>query len=72
MKYAVDRIEDEIAVCEDETGKFTEFNIKTLYDGIKEGDHFTFDDNKKAYFLAEDTKKAREYVIKLQNDLFES
>lgn len=72
MKYTVDRLEENKVICEKEDGSFTEFKIESLYDGIKEGDIFTFDSDNKAVFLNEDTKKAKEFVIKLQNDLFES
>lgn len=37
MRYTVDRIEGDIAVCEDDNRKMTEIPIKELPEGVKEG-----------------------------------
>lgn len=70
MKYIVDRIEDNIAVCETIEKEKITFEIDKLYKGVKEGDFFEFV-NGKCVFLENDTKEARKKNIILQNNLFD-
>lgn len=70
MKYIVDRIENNIAVCETEDKKHENFPIKKLFKGIKEGDFFELTASG-CIFLKEETELARKRNIALQNSLFE-
>ena len=45
MKYVIDRIEGETAVCEREDRVMEEFPLILLYEGAKPGDHFQKDEN---------------------------
>ncbi len=70
MRYIVDRIEDNVVVCETVEKVKKTFFLDELYSGIKEGDHFEFIDDK-CVFLSEDTNAARNKNIILQRNLFE-
>ncbi|MBP3441365.1 MAG: DUF3006 domain-containing protein [Clostridia bacterium] len=58
MKYTVDRIEETIAVCEDENGNFVNFYTDKLPSGLREGDIFQID-NGEAVILKEETEERR-------------
>lgn len=69
MKYSVDRIEDGIAVCEDENGKSVNFEVAGLPKGIKEGDLFSVTDDK-FEILTEETSDRRKKMAELQKSIF--
>ena len=66
MKYVVDRIEGEFAVCEDERGRMVDIKLSALPAGIKEGASFAMnggvatliDDSDKRRRIEEKMKKA--------------
>lgn len=58
MKLTVDRIEEKIAVCEEEeTGKMLEINLEELPTGTKEGSIISKRDG--TYYLEEEEEKKR-------------
>lgn len=57
MKLIVDRIEEKIAVCEEETGKMLEINLEELPTGTKEGSIISKRDG--TYYLEEEEEKKR-------------
>lgn len=64
MKWIVDRIENDFAVCETDNGEMTDININALPKGIKEGDviNVSVDET--------ETEKRKENIDKLMNSLF--
>lgn len=66
---SVDRIEENIAVCYDESNIKQEIDIFFLPSDIKEGDIITRI-NGRFVIDKEATKKKRDEVIKLQNNLW--
>lgn len=69
MKYSVDRIEENIAVCEDENSAFENFALDTLPEGIMEGDMFEIVDGV-AILLADETQDRKKKLASLQKSLF--
>lgn len=62
MKYAVDRIESGIAICENlETREIVEISITELPEGVKEGDILK---KEVSYILDTEEKKSREDIIR--------
>ena len=62
MKYAIDRIEENIAILEDiNTKEKIEINITELPKGIKEGSILVFKDNK--YIIDEKEEENRRKII---------
>lgn len=60
MRYVVDRIEEDFAVCEnEETGEMEEIDIFYLPDGVEEGDIIIYDEDFDEYYLDYDEKKIR-------------
>ena len=57
MKLTVDRIEEKIAVCEEENGKLLEINLEELPTGTKEGSIISKRDG--TYYLEEEEEKKR-------------
>ena len=57
MKLTVDRIEEKIAVCEEENGKMLEINLEELPTGTKEGSIISKRDG--TYYLEEEEEKKR-------------
>ena len=57
MKLTVDRIEEMIAVCEEENGKMLEINLEELPTGTKEGSIISKRDG--TYYLEEEEEKKR-------------
>lgn len=64
MKWIIDRIENNIAVCELENGELLDVKISALPKGIKEGDviKLSVDDT--------ETNERKERIDKLMNSLF--
>lgn len=73
MRYVVDRIEEDIAVCEnEETGEMEELDIFYLPDGIEEGDIIIYDEDIDEYYLDYEEKKIRRARIEdRMEDLWE-
>ena len=69
MKYSVDRIEERIAVCEDENGESVSFEIANLPEGIKEGDLFLITDGK-TEILHDETAEKKKRMADLQKSIF--
>ena len=60
MRYVVDRIEEDFAVCEnEETGEMEEIDIFFLPDGLEEGDILVYDEDLDEYYIDYDEKKIR-------------
>lgn len=64
MKWIVDRIENDIAVCELENGEFIDVNIKALPKNIHEGDVINLSIDKN------ETADRKDKIDKLMNNLF--
>ncbi len=69
MKYSVDRIEDGIAVCEDEFGNFEKFTIADLPIDIAEGDMFSLCDGE-FKSLEDETAIRKKKIAALQKSIF--
>lgn len=64
MRYVIDRIEEEIAVCEnEETGEMEQIDVFYLPDGVEEGDIIIYDEDFDEYYLDYDEKKIRKARI---------
>lgn len=64
MRYVIDRIEEDIVVCEnEETGEFEEIDIFYLPDEIQEGDIVIYDEELDEYYIDYDEKKLRKARI---------
>lgn len=69
MKYIVDRIESDIAVCEDEKLSIVNIPLSVLPKGAKEGSVMLFKDG--AYSLSlKDEEERRNKLFNLMEDLF--
>lgn len=64
MKWIIDRIENDIAVCEIENGEMIDIKASALPNGIKEGDviNLSVDET--------ETNERKERIDKLMNSLF--
>lgn len=69
MKYSVDRIEEDFAVCEDENGVFENLELSVLPENIKEGDILLQAGNGFSV-LADETEEHRQRLAKLQKSIF--
>lgn len=69
MKYSVDRIEEGIAVCEDENGESVNFEITKLPEEIKEGDLFLVTEDK-IEILPDETADRKKRIADLQKSIF--
>jgi hypothetical protein len=68
MKYIVDRIESEYAICEAEDRSMTDIPICDLPSGIKEGDHIGLDGGIYSILPTDYDRKKR--VKSLMDDLW--
>ena len=60
MRYIIDRIEEDFAVCEnEETGEMEEIDVFLLPDGLDEGDILIYDEDLDEYYLDYEEKKLR-------------
>ena len=60
MRYIIDRIEDDIVICENEdTGEMEELDIFFMPDGIEEGDILIYDEDLDEYYIDYEEKKLR-------------
>lgn len=64
MKWIIDRIENDIAVCELPNGKTVDIDISALPLGVKEGDVLTVSVDKA------ETGERKEKIDRLMNSLF--
>lgn len=70
-KLSVDRIEDNIAVCEGDDGGFFQIEIENLPKGCKEGDIILYDDTNNVYLYdKEETENRKENLYNLTKKLF--
>lgn len=69
MKYIVDRIEGDYAVCEAEDQSMVSVHLSMVPDNIKEGDHIVF--NNGVYKKAQKDQKIRERIGNLMEDLWD-
>lgn len=65
----MDRIENDIAVCEDESGEGVNFEIAKLPGEIKEGDLFSVTGDK-IEILPDETAERRKKMAELQKNIF--
>ena len=64
MRYVVDRIEEEFAICENEdSGEMEEIDIFFLPDDLEEGDILVYDEDLDEYYIDYDEKKIRKARI---------
>ena len=60
MRYVIDRIEEDVVVCEnEETGEMEELDMFFMPDGIEEGDIVIYDEELDEYYIDADEKKLR-------------
>lgn len=60
MRYVVDRLEEEFAVCEnEETGEMEDIDMFYLPDDLEEGDILIYDEDLDEYYIDYDEKKLR-------------
>ena len=70
MKYIVDRIEGNLAVCEAENMTFTVISLADLPQGTHEGSVVIFKNG--SYSLDEETEqKRRDRILELQDGIFD-
>ena len=69
-KYALDRIEEGIAVCESEAGETLHVRVGMLPDGVREGSLLSFADGQWTLLEAE-TAQVRHELFMLQESLFD-
>ncbi len=70
MKISIDRFEGKIAVCEMENGETMEIEKSRLPKGTKAGDVLVVD-GETITIDPEETKRRKEQIEKLVNDLFD-
>jgi len=71
MKYlSIDRIDNELAICEDELGEKHEISISKLPPEIKEGDILTLDYTKKWIINHKITISRKHYINILRNKIY--
>lgn len=68
-RYIVDRIEENIAVCENEGMTFSEINVSLLPKGVKDGDCIVEENGVYTIDVSE-TEKRKAEVDKLLDDIF--
>lgn len=69
MRYIVDRIEGDIAVCEDDNNELVDISLDRLPEGVSSGDILT---EEKGIFTVDmsATEKRRAEIAALQNKLW--
>ena len=69
MKYSIDRIEENIAVCEDDLGKTVKLRLDELPENIREGDIIVRTEN--GYTIdSDETSVRRKKMAEMQKKLF--
>lgn len=70
MKYSVDRIENTVAVCEDENGEIKNIKINILPPSVYEGSIIEEKPNGSFVVSYEETEKMKEEIFNLQQSIF--
>ncbi|MGN1041374.1 MAG: DUF3006 domain-containing protein [Acutalibacteraceae bacterium] len=70
-RFFIDRIEENIAVCEDESGDEFKFSIQELPNTATEGSVLIYDDNK---FFESDTEtlRRRKKILSLKENIYKT
>lgn len=69
MKYSVERIEDNIALCEDDLGKTIKLSLDELPENIREGEIIVRTEN--GYTIdSDETSARRKKMAEMQKKLF--
>lgn len=69
MKYSIDRIEENIAICEDDDGNVLKLNVDELPQEIREGDIIEKTEN--GFVIdADETQLRRKKMAELQRNIF--
>lgn len=69
VKYTVDRIEEDFAVCEDENGAMVNIEKTQLPADIREGDIVSVE-NGEAVILRDETQERRKIISQKRKDIF--
>lgn len=70
MKFIVDRIENNVAVCEVEDGNFKDIPLSELPSEIEEGTVLVFDDGEYSVdYIAQEERRAK--LFALQDSIFD-
>ncbi len=69
MKYSIDRIEENIAICDDDDGNVLKLNVDELPQEIREGDIIEKKEN--GFVIdADETQLRRKKMAELQRNIF--
>ena len=69
MKYSVERIEENIALCEDDLGKTVKLRLDELPENIREGEIIVLTEN--GYTIdSDETSSRRKKMAEMQKKLF--
>ncbi len=69
MKYSVERIEENVALCEDDLGKTVKLRLEELPENIREGDIIVRTEN--GYTIdSDETSLRRKKMAEMQKKLF--
>ena len=69
MKYSVERIEENVALCEDDLGKTVKLRLDELSENIREGDIIVRTEN--GYTIdSDETSVRRKKMAEMQKKLF--
>ena len=69
MKYSVERIEENVALCEDDLGKTVKLRLDELPENIREGDIIVCTEN--GYTIdSDETSVRRKKMAEMQKKLF--
>ena len=69
MKYSVERIEENVALCEDDLGKTVKLRLDELPENIREGDIIVRSEN--GYTIdSDETSVRRKKMAEMQKKLF--
>lgn len=69
MKYSVERIEEKVALCEDDLGKTVKLRLDELPENIREGDIIVRTEN--GYTIdSDETSVRRKKMAEMQKKLF--
>ena len=69
MKYSVERIEENVALCEDDLGKTVKLRLDELPENIREGDIIVRTEN--SYTIdSDETSVRRKKMAEMQKKLF--
>ena len=64
MRFIIDRLEEDYAICEnEETGEMEDIDVFLLPDGVEEGDILIYDEDLDEYYIDYQEKKIRKARI---------